>query len=67
MAGWEGKRIYVWFEAVIGYLSATIEWAKLTGQPSRLARLVDEPGGQGILLHRQGQYFLSRGHVAGSS
>ena len=26
--GFEGKRIYVWFEAVIGYLSATKEWAK---------------------------------------
>jgi methionyl-tRNA synthetase len=30
--GWEGKCIYVWFEAVIGYLSATIEWAQITGQ-----------------------------------
>jgi methionyl-tRNA synthetase len=30
--GWEGKRIYVWFEAVIGYLSASIEWAKLAGE-----------------------------------
>jgi len=28
LAGFEGKRIYVWFEAVIGYLSATKEWAK---------------------------------------
>jgi methionyl-tRNA synthetase len=26
--GFENKRIYVWFEAVIGYLSATREWAK---------------------------------------
>ena len=31
--GWNGKCIYVWFEAVIGYLSATIEWAKISGQP----------------------------------
>jgi len=31
--GWEGKCLYVWFEAVIGYLSASIEWAKLTGTP----------------------------------
>jgi len=30
--GWDGKRLYVWFEAVIGYLSASIEWAQLTGQ-----------------------------------
>ena len=30
--GWDGKRIYVWFEAVIGYLSAAIEWSQLSGQ-----------------------------------
>jgi methionyl-tRNA synthetase len=33
VAGWEGKCLYVWFEAVIGYLSATIEWAQIAGQP----------------------------------
>jgi methionyl-tRNA synthetase len=31
--GWEGKCLYVWFEAVIGYLSAAIQWALLTDQP----------------------------------
>jgi methionyl-tRNA synthetase len=30
--GWEGKRLYVWFEAVIGYLSASLEWAKMHGE-----------------------------------
>jgi len=30
-SGFERKRIYVWFEAVIGYLSASKEWAKLRG------------------------------------
>jgi methionyl-tRNA synthetase len=29
--GWDGKRIYVWFEAVIGYLSAAIEWSQVSG------------------------------------
>ena len=28
LKNYEKKRIYVWFEAVIGYLSASIEWAK---------------------------------------
>ncbi len=28
-----GKRIYVWFDAVIGYLSASIEWAMDRGTP----------------------------------
>src|SRR3954466_6488185 len=27
------KRIYVWFDAVIGYLSASIEWAAMKGEP----------------------------------
>jgi methionyl-tRNA synthetase len=31
--GWQGKCLYVWFEAVIGYLSATIEWAHISGEP----------------------------------
>ena len=32
LPGYESKRIYVWFEAVCGYLSASIEWAKNQGQ-----------------------------------
>jgi methionyl-tRNA synthetase len=28
-----GKRIYVWFDAVIGYLSASKEWAAARGEP----------------------------------
>ena len=34
LEGWEDrtdKAIYVWFDAVIGYLSASIEWARRTG------------------------------------
>ena len=31
--GYESKRIYVWYDAVIGYLSAAVEWAKLNGDP----------------------------------
>ena len=31
--GWEEKVMYVWFEAVIGYLSASIEWSKNQGTP----------------------------------
>ena len=27
---WDGKCLYVWFEAVIGYLSAAIEWSLLS-------------------------------------
>jgi methionyl-tRNA synthetase len=34
--GWSDnsmKRIYVWFDAVVGYLSASIEWARRSGNP----------------------------------
>ncbi|WP_402467180.1 methionine--tRNA ligase [Isoptericola aurantiacus] len=36
LEGWEGnptKRLYVWFDAVIGYLSSSIEWARRRGEP----------------------------------
>lgn len=33
--GFEDKRIYVWFEAVIGYLSASKEWAEKSGDPEK--------------------------------
>ncbi|MCD4785630.1 MAG: methionine--tRNA ligase [Candidatus Eremiobacteraeota bacterium] len=33
--GCETKRIYVWFEAVIGYLSASKEWAENSGDPEK--------------------------------
>jgi methionyl-tRNA synthetase len=36
LPGWSGqenKRLYVWFDAVIGYLSASVEWARRTGDP----------------------------------
>ena len=46
--GWRDnptKRLYVWFDAVIGYLSASIEWARRTGRPRALARVVERPRG----------------------
>ncbi len=30
-----GKSIYVWWEAVMGYLSASQEWAEISGDPDR--------------------------------
>ena len=35
VSGFEGKRVYVWFEAVIGYLSASKEWAESCGDSER--------------------------------
>ena len=33
--GFEGKRIYVWFDAVTGYLSASKEWSQSLGYPNK--------------------------------
>src|SRR5258708_12895487 len=33
LEGYDDKRIYVWFDAVIGYFSATVEWAEKQGTP----------------------------------
>ena len=33
LEGWDGKCLYVWFEAVIGYLSSTVEWGRLNELP----------------------------------
>ncbi|MGC2290148.1 MAG: methionine--tRNA ligase [Thermoplasmata archaeon] len=39
--GYPTKRIYVWFEAVIGYLSASKEWAVRKGEPDAWHRFWD--------------------------
>ncbi len=39
--GYPTKRIYVWFEAVIGYLSASQEWAVRKGEPEAWHRFWD--------------------------
>ncbi|MDP9797882.1 methionyl-tRNA synthetase [Catenuloplanes nepalensis] len=41
LADWKDrtdKRIYVWFDAVIGYLSASVEWARRSGDPEAWRR-----------------------------
>ena len=42
-ADWDHKRIYVWFEAVIGYLSATKEWSQQQGQPDLWREFWQDP------------------------
>ncbi|MQM25241.1 methionine--tRNA ligase [Glycomyces sp. NEAU-7082] len=46
LEGWRerpDKRLYVWFDAVIGYLSATIEWARRSGDPDAWKRWWQDP------------------------
>jgi methionyl-tRNA synthetase len=46
LEGWvdrPDKRLYVWFDAVIGYLSATIEWARRSGDPDAWKQWWQDP------------------------
>ena len=41
--GFEDKRFYVWFDAPIGYISSTMEWAENIGEPDRWREYWQEP------------------------
>jgi methionyl-tRNA synthetase len=46
LEGWDEKRLYVWFEAVMGYFTASVEWAKITGDPEAWKDWWYEPDAQ---------------------
>jgi len=52
----EGKRIYVWFDAVIGYLSASIEWAQRSGDPEAWRRWWEGP-------EPESYYFVGKDNI----
>lgn len=54
--GWERKCLYVWFEAVIGYLSATVEWCKLNGQPEAWRKWWHDP-------QARSYYFIGKDNI----
>jgi methionyl-tRNA synthetase len=56
LPGYEEKRIYVWFEAVIGYLSASVEWATREGRPEAWERWWKSPDAR----HH---YFLGKDNI----
>ena len=62
--GWEGKRLYVWFEAVIGYLSAAIEWAQITGQPDAWRDWWTSPESKALYFIGKDNIFFHTRHVA---
>jgi methionyl-tRNA synthetase len=46
LEGWRDnptKKLYVWFDAVIGYLSASIEWARRSGDPDAWRQWWNDP------------------------
>ncbi len=56
--GFEDKRIYVWFDAVIGYLAASIEWARIVGEPERWREWWHPAGGDA-----RSYYFIGKDNI----
>jgi len=56
LEGYQGKRIYVWFEAVIGYLSAAIEWAQGIGQDNKWEDFWKDP-------NTKSYYFIGKDNI----
>jgi len=57
--GWRDlpmKRIYVWFDAVIGYLSAAVEWAVRRGDPEAWKRFWTDPAASSY-------YFMGKDNI----
>lgn len=57
--GWEdqvGKRLYVWFDAVVGYLSASIEWAIRSGDPEAWRKWWNDPDAESY-------YFMGKDNI----
>ena len=58
LEGWQDrndKRIYVWFDAVIGYLSASIEWARRSGDPEAWRKWWQQDA--------RGYYFMGKDNI----
>jgi methionyl-tRNA synthetase len=59
LEGWRDrpdKKLYVWFDAVIGYLSASIEWAARTGDPDAWRPFWQSPDARGY-------YFMGKDNI----
>ena len=57
--GWRDrpdKRIYVWFDAVVGYLSASIEWARRSGDPDAWRAWWNDPDAESY-------YFMGKDNI----
>ncbi|MDO5727776.1 MAG: methionine--tRNA ligase, partial [Bowdeniella nasicola] len=57
--GWEdqpSKRLYVWFDAVIGYLSASIEWARRSGDADAWRKWWNNP-------EARSYYFMGKDNI----
>ena len=59
LPGWEenpAKRLYVWFDAVIGYLSASVEWARRSGDDDAWRQWWNDPDARSY-------YFMGKDNI----
>ena len=56
LAGWEEKKLYIWFENIIGYFSASVEWARNQGQPEAWRDWWYEPAARSY-------YFIGKDNI----
>ncbi len=59
LPGWRDepmKRLYVWFDAVVGYLSASVEWARRSGDPDAWRKWWTDPAARGY-------YFMGKDNI----
>jgi methionyl-tRNA synthetase len=54
--GYDHKRIYVWYDAVIGYLSASKEWAAIVGRPDAWRAWWNDPTARSY-------YFIGKDNI----
>ncbi|MCA2220023.1 methionine--tRNA ligase [Nonomuraea aurantiaca] len=57
--GWadrQDKRLYVWFDAVIGYIAGSVEWARRTGDPDAWKAWWHDPDARA-------HYFMGKDNV----
>jgi methionyl-tRNA synthetase len=57
--GWRDqpmKKFYVWFDAVIGYFSASVEWARRSGNPDAWQKWWNDPAARGV-------YFMGKDNI----
>ncbi|MDW8359477.1 MAG: methionine--tRNA ligase [Candidatus Caldarchaeum sp.] len=52
----QNKTIYVWFEAVLGYITATVEWAERRGEPGRWREFWLDP-------ETKSAYFIGKDNI----
>jgi methionyl-tRNA synthetase len=50
------KKLYVWFDAVIGYLSASVEWARRSGDPDAWRKWWNDP-------YALSYYFMGKDNI----